>query len=114
MGDEVVSETGGLNNAEANAWMLDQFKNQVQDSDYPYPIMQVLTSCAKILGSEGKIAKRMDIKKTKCSQSVWKACRKQLIAKTTKLKKSVQLDWIPEKFIAATTTSSSSSPKPEL
>merc|ERR1712178_141378 len=100
MGDEVVSETGGLSNSEGNAWLADQFKNQVQDSDYPYPIMQVLTSCAKILGSEGKIAKLMDIKKTKCSQSVWNPCRKQLIAKTTKLKKGVKLEWIPEKFVA--------------
>jgi len=106
---DVVSETGGLNNAEGNAWMADQFKNQVQDSDYPYPIMQVLTSCAKILGSEGKIANLIDIKKTKCSQSVWKSCRGMLVKKAKKLNKSVALDWIPEKFVAATTTSSSSS-----
>ncbi len=57
--------------------------------------MNVLTTCAKILSSGGKISKLIKIEKTKCSTEAWTACREMLVEKTKK-KKNLALDWLPE------------------
>ncbi len=68
---------------------------QVSNKDYPGPLMNVLTTCAKILSSSSKLSKMISLEKTKCSPEVWASCRKQLVAKVGS-KKGLSLDWIPE------------------
>ncbi len=71
--------------------------SQVSDKDYPQPLMNVLTTCAKILSSSGKISKLVKLEQTKCSASVWKSCRAMLVEKTKK-KKNVLLEWLPQEI----------------
>ncbi|CAD7944651.1 unnamed protein product [Amoebophrya sp. A120] len=98
-------------NEKSYQW-LDQQVRQVQDSDVPQPVLSVLSTCAKILNSKGKISKLIDVQKTKCSEQVWKSCRERLVAKTSK---KVKLDWLPEEISQVEAMTSTPSPvKTEL
>ena len=68
--EDVLKETGGMGNPQADQWLVSQL-NELSDTDYPDPLMNVLTTCAKILKSSGKLSKLINLKDTKCSFDVY-------------------------------------------
>lgn len=81
-------------------WIESQMK-QVENNQFLSPLMNVLTTCSKILKNKGKIGKLISIEKTKCSADVWTACRGMLVEKLAKMKKKVELNWLPEKITSS-------------
>uniref|UniRef100_A0A7S0FLV2 JmjC domain-containing protein n=1 Tax=Pyrodinium bahamense TaxID=73915 RepID=A0A7S0FLV2_9DINO len=74
-------------------WIESQLR-QVETKDYAHPLMNVLTTCAKILGSGDKVQNLISLEKTKCNSEVWQQCRAQLVKKLAK-KKGLTLNWLP-------------------
>lgn len=91
--DQVALQTDRIEE-DSYKWIESQMK-EMTDDRYPMPVMNVLTTCAKILGNKKRMSKIIEISKTKCSDEIWKSCRKQLMNKMSK-KKSLKWEWLPE------------------